>query len=174
MEKTDACGSLRKRYEEGSQFLDELAKLIGNRYFQAQRYLWAIEDTQDDRLRAVETEYFDTVAQWNSTFWVNRNKIRLLIGEAHAKQFLDYQDDRRTDNPRSIQYRFVKAHKYVLGVKKGEVDTGRAQAEVTRLNWACSEFLESLTTDFLKRAASLQLLEVPKESAKQDRGLRGE
>jgi hypothetical protein len=163
----------RKRYEEGSQFLDELAKLIGNRFFQLQRYLWAIEDMQDDVLRAVEAEYFETVAEWNSTYWVNRNKIRLLVGEAQAQQFLDYQDDFRTDTPRSIQYRFAKAHGYVLRAKKGEVDTARAQAEISRLNWACSGFLENLTTDFLKRAASLQLLDTPEESTKQDRQLRG-
>jgi hypothetical protein len=154
----------RKRYEEGSQFLDELSKFIGMRYFQMQRYLWTIEDKQEDKLQAIEAEYFKTVMEWNSTMWVNRNKVRLLVGEAHANRFLDYQDDRRTDNPLSIQYRFAKAHRYVIDAKEGKLDIYRAQAEVTQLNWACSEFLESLTMDFLKRAASLELLDVPKDS----------
>ena len=86
----------RKRYEEGSQFLDELSKVIGNRYFQMQRYLWAIEDTHDDKFHAVESEYFNSVVEWNSAMWVNRNKVRLLVGEAHANTFLDYRDDRCT------------------------------------------------------------------------------
>jgi hypothetical protein len=172
----------RKRYEEGSQFLDELAKLIGNRFFQLQRYLWILEEMQDndmhdDVLQAVaeevEIEVDKTVAEWNSTFWLNRSKIRLLVGEAQAQQFLDYQDDPRTENPRSIQYRFVKAHEAVRRAKMGEVDTSSAQAEINLLNWACSEFFENLTRVFLKRAASLQLLETPEESTKQDRELRG-
>jgi hypothetical protein len=163
----------RKRYEEGTQFLNDLSKLVGNRHFQMQRYLWAIEDKKDDSLRDVEAEYFETVAEWNATFWMNRNKIRLLVGEAQAKQFLDYADDVRT-HPRSIQYQFANAHSAVVKAKNGEVDIRRAQGEVTRLNWACSRFLEDLTTNFLKRAASLQLLETPEESAEQDRVWRGD
>jgi|SRR5215208_596218 len=168
----------RKRYEEGSQFLDELAKLIGNRFFQLQRYLWILEelqdnDIQDDVLQAVAHEVDKTVAEWNSTFWLNRVKIRLLVGEAQAQQFLDFQDDLRTEKPRSIQYRFVKAHEAVRRAKMGEVDASSAQAEINHLNWACSEFFENLTGVFLKRADSLQLLETPEESTKRDREMRG-
>jgi hypothetical protein len=173
----------RKRYDEGAKVLDELAKLIGNRFFQLQRYLWIVEEMQDsdmhdDVLQAVadevETEVDKAVAEWNSTFWLNSSKIRLLVGEAQAQLFLDYQDDPRTENPRSIQYRFVKAHEAVRRAKKGEVSTSSAQAEINRLNWACSEFFENLTTDFLKRAASLQFLETPEESTKLDRAMRGD
>jgi hypothetical protein len=161
----------RKRHEEGSQFLDELGKLIGNRFFQLQRYFWAIkdmqnEDMQDDKLRAVEAEYFDTVAEWNSVLRLNRSKIRLLVGDTQALLFLDYGDDARGDNPRSIHYLFVKAHEAVDGVKKGEVDTYSARAKISRLNKAISGYLDALTTDFLKRAADLQLLKTPEESTK--------
>lgn len=154
----------RKRYEEGSQFLNELSKLIGTRCFQMQRYLWAIEDLPEERLSGIEKEYFKTVAEWNATYWMNRNKTRLFVGEAQANLFLDYTDDRRIEDPVSIHYRFVKAHQNVIGVKNKSVTAKDAQRAINQLNIACSNFLEVLTTSFLERAASLQLLSIPQLS----------
>ena len=175
----------RERYAEGAQFLDDLSKQMGTRWFQMQRYLWAIEDANNDKLGEIEADYFKTVAEWNATFWMNRNKVRLLVGEPQAKQFLDYEsvgdtraiqfldyeDDRRPTNPCSIHYRFKEAHAYVLAAKQGGTAPERAQAKVDSLNLACTDFLEALTTDYLKRTASLQLLKLPEASARQKRNL---
>jgi hypothetical protein len=158
----------RQRYEEGAQFLDDLSKQLGNRFFQMQRYLWIIEDANDDKLREIEADYFKTVTEWNSTFWMNRNKIRLLVGEAQAKRFLDYQDDVHPTYPRSIHYRFKETHNYVIRAKEGRTEIEQAQAKIDGLNYACTDFLEDLTTDYLKRTASLQLLKPPEESTRQE------
>src|SRR5436309_13510790 len=82
----------RKRYDEGTQFLDQFSRAIGNRFFYLQRLLWAIPDTKDDQMRQIELDYFKVVAEWNSTYWMFRNKIRLLVGDESANGFLDYRD----------------------------------------------------------------------------------
>ncbi len=156
----------KKRYEEGTQFLNEISKLIGYRYFLMQRLLWAITDSQENKLQEIEGKYFKAVIEWNSIYWMNRNKIRLLVGEKQANEFLDYRDDRDPDNPQSLHYRFVKAHRHVIKAKKKEISVSEAQAEVYRLNWACCLLFEMVTTEFLERAASLQLLEIPDVSSR--------
>jgi hypothetical protein len=155
----------RKRYEEGQAFLDDLAKAVGNRFFALQRFLWAIPDADQGRLEQIERDYFTQVVAWNATYWMNRNKIRLLIGDARANDFLDYRDDFRLEQPTSLHYHFVKAHRYVVKAKTGEVSTSQAQKIVDDLNWVCSELLEIFTTEFLARATSLQLLDAPRASS---------
>jgi hypothetical protein len=40
--------------------------------------------------------YFEAVDDWNFALWLNRNKIRLLVGERQAElYFLAYSDDDR-------------------------------------------------------------------------------
>ena len=123
-----------------------------------------MEGSEQPSLKKKEIDYFKVVAEWNASLRTNRNKIRLLVGEMQANNFLDYQDDFRQNEPQSLHYRFVKAHRSAMRVKKKEMAAASAQVEVDKLNWACSDFLEGLTTDFLKRAASLQLLEMPESS----------
>lgn len=42
------------------------------------------------------SRYFEAVDDWNFALWLNRNKIRLLVGEHQAKLlFLAYSDDDR-------------------------------------------------------------------------------
>ena len=151
----------KKRYEEGTQFLNELSKLIGIRFFLLQRYLWAIENAEAQKLQQVEKEYYKTVLEWNSTYWMNRNKIRLLAGEEQAIKFLKFGEDKDIGNAESLHYQFVKAHGAVAGAKKKQNRFEVAQAEVDELTFSCSVFLEQLTTQFLDKAASLQLLKVP-------------
>jgi hypothetical protein len=151
----------RRRLEEGTQFLDAFSLSVGKRYFLMQRFLWALEGSDADRAQRFEKEYFKTVVQWNASYWVNRNKIRLLVNDAQANAFLDYQDDYRPDNPQSLHYLFVKAHRAVLKAKAGEVSRNEAQSTVDVLNWACSTYLENLTTAFVNKAMSLELLKTP-------------
>ena len=155
----------RKRYDEGIALLDHLSALIDKSYFALQRFLWALEDGNDDEyIKTKEQEYFKMVVEWNGLLRSNRNKIRLLVGEAQANRFLDYGDDGRPENPKSIHYQHVKVHNIVLAVKEGKLDKVTGQKEIERYNWEISAFLEDLTTVFAQRAISLSLLELPTET----------
>ena len=153
----------RKRYDEGTAFLDDFSNAVGRRFFMMQRFLWALGGPDSERIKRVEGEYFETVTAWNASYWVYRNKIRLLIDDAYANTFLDYQDDSRLEHPQSLHYLFVKAHREVQRASRGEIAKDDAQLAVDNLNWACSSFLENLTTSFLNRATSLQLLRAPSQ-----------
>ena len=65
----------------------------------------------------------------------------------------------------------MKAHRFVVRARNKQISVPEAQAEVYRLNWACSRFLEMLTTDFLERVTSLQLLEIPEPLKNRNRQL---
>jgi hypothetical protein len=150
----------QKLYDDGVVFLDELSELIGERYFAIQRWLWALGEPESYDLGDVETAYFAIVAIWNKRLRLNRNKLRLLIDEEHASLFLDYSDDGRGDNPRSLHYQFVQAHNAVAAVKKGNKPISEAERYLNILNHSCSNYLEQVTTLFLKRASELKLLVV--------------
>jgi hypothetical protein len=83
--------------------------------------------------------------------------------------FLDYQDDWRGNDPKSLHYKFKNAHDSVLKAKENLRSVEETQEYVFEVNHFCSNFLEMLTTDFLKRAASLQLLEVPEPGVRRER-----
>jgi hypothetical protein len=149
------------RFDEGTMFLDDLSELVGRRYFLLQRLLWSIQDGDNSKTLEREKEYFVTVCEWNSKFWRNRNKIRLLVGEDQANGFLNYRDDMAYEHPESLHYKFVVTHRKVMAAKSDNKLEPAAVIAVTELNWKCSVFLERLTSDFIKRAAALQLLQVP-------------
>jgi len=153
----------KRRYEEGIQFLDTLSQLIGRRHFQLQRVLWALKDMEDnpEKLEEIEEEYFEIVGDWNASYWMHRNKIRLLVGEQYANLFLDYGDDQR-EKAHSVHYSFVQAHRAVQQAKAGEVEAEEAQEKVNDLSRVCSSFQELVTYEFRKKAASLELLNMTK------------
>ena len=149
----------RKRYEEGTKFLDELSELVGKRYYLLQRFLWAVENGNTDKVEVASKEYFEIVKVWNSCYFKNRNKVRLLISDEMANYFLDYKDDNNPDKPKSLHYKFVLAHKKVIELQKGTLKKDEADKIIIELNWKCSAFLEHLTTDFSTRAEKLSLLD---------------
>jgi|GEM_PF-2879708 len=148
----------RRVYEQGVDFLDQFSLLVGTRFFALQRFLWTLDGPDLEKLKEIETEYFRAVTQWNAAKWSNRNKIRLLVGDASANEFLDYSDDHRPDRPGSLHYMFVKAHRDVQRAKRREITAGAAQEAVDDLDHMCSRLLERLTTEFTARAVSLRLL----------------
>lgn len=83
------------------------------------------------------------------------------MSEEQANHFLDYSDDNAKDKPKSLHYNFVIAHRAVMEAKQNKTAIGKAVTQVTQLNWKCSVFLERLTSEFVQRATSLQLLKVP-------------
>jgi hypothetical protein len=149
----------RKRYDEGVVFLDNLSELIGRRNFLLQKFLWAIEAGNNENMEKASKDYFETVTYWNTCYFKNRNKIRLLVSDSMANYFLDYGDDQKLDKPKSLHYKFVATHQKVLEAKKDKAKLQEASVAVTQLNWKCSAFLEHLTTDFSQRAQKLQLLD---------------
>jgi hypothetical protein len=160
-ERQTQLALFEKRYDEGVKFLDELSDLVGRRYFLLQRYVWAIRDPQHYELDKVSEAYFSSVAEWNIKLRTMRNKTRLLLGEARAQRFLDYGDDGRSDNPASLHYIFAKVHAAVILAKDDINKIDPASREVEQLNFACSELLEDFTTEFLRRAKKIELLEIP-------------
>lgn len=151
----------KARYDEGVAFLDTLSEQAGKRFFLLQRYLWALEESSEEKTLEREKEYFVAVVDWNSTYWRNRNKIRLLVNEAQANLFLDYRDDSAGNQPKSLHYKFIAVHRTVQNARTSRDLLPVARKQVEELNWECSVFLERLTTEFLKRATRLQLLQVP-------------
>ena len=114
-----------------------------------------------DLIRSVDEFILLDCVQYTRRDWRNRNKIRLLVNEKQANSFLNYSDDNAGDNPTSLHYKFVTAHRAVLNAKASPQLSPIANKQVEELNWKASVFLERLTTEFLQRATQLQLLEVP-------------
>ena len=80
--KRQARLDLRKqRYQEGIAFLDALSSHDDRRFFMLQRLLRAVDEQQPERLSRIETEYFQTVLDWNTALRSHRNKARLLVGQ---------------------------------------------------------------------------------------------
>jgi hypothetical protein len=138
-----------QRYTDGLQLITELSRAIGQRYFHMQRYLWSIEEANMEQRVMIEREYFKTVAEWNATYWMQRNRIRIILGEQQADLFLDYLDDANPTNPRSLHYQFVRTHQQIVAAKDHTLAIHDAQQAVDELNVACSVFLETITTHFL-------------------------
>lgn len=151
----------KERYQEGTKFLDQLSELIGKRFFLLKRLLWAIEAGEVKGIQNANKQYFEVVQEWNRQFWLNRNKVRLLVDEVQAQQFLNYDDETRLEKPMSVHYAFVRTHKLVMVAKNDKAQLVPAQKALDSLNWKCSTFLEQLTTNFLLKATSLNLLTVP-------------
>lgn len=152
----------RERYKEGTEFLERLSSLIDRRYFALQRFIWALEEAADEkRLSEREADYFQTVLEWNTSLRSIHNRIRLLIGEEQALDFLDYGDDYRPDQPLSLHYRFVLAHRAVMTARRDRAGLATALQEVDRLNWKLSSFLYDVTSLFTERAGNLTLLHMP-------------
>jgi hypothetical protein len=153
----------RQRYDEGIKLLDELGKLIGKRFFLLQRYLSAIENMSPEEIDNYKKASLESVQDWNTKRILFRAKIRLLVGEELALEFLDYSDDARVDLPRSLHYIFVRTHKRVFEVNhtSPQYEIESAWAVINKLNWSCSNFIEKITNEFLSRAKSLELIDVP-------------
>jgi len=149
----------RQRYMDGTQLLEQLASMVDKRYWRLQRLVWVIAGgASPEKVAMREKEYFETVVEWNEKLRSVHNRLRLLVGEAEALQFLDYADDYRQEDPVSLHYRFVKAHRVVLQAKEDVSLAPVAKEEVDRLNWSVSRFAFDTTTLFMERASSLALL----------------
>ncbi|AIL62460.1 hypothetical protein [Pseudomonas alkylphenolica] len=149
----------RQRYADGALLLEQLSSIVDRRYFRLQRLIWAICDgAPAEKLAIRESEYFETVSEWNENLRSFHNRIRLLIGEKESLRFLDYADDNRGDNPESLHYRFVKAHRLVVAAKNNPKLSVSARLAVNQLNWSVSSFAYDITTLFVHRASSLELL----------------
>lgn len=143
------------RYKEGVALHDDLADAVGERFFALQRLTWAINAPHEYDLKSVRDDYFAVVKSWNKTSRKFRSKIRVLVGEQQALAFLDYGDDARGQQPKSIHYLFVVTGRTVLSDSATAQDRQRS---VDRLNHRCSRFIDELTTVFVERANRLALL----------------
>jgi len=148
----------RQRYADGTQLLEQVSSMVDKRYFRLQRLIWAIGDSAlPEKIAAIEQEYFDSVMEWNDKLRSVHNRLRLLVGDKKALQFLNYADDHRPDEPQSLHYSFAKAHRAVMRAKDDRAFAPEAMAEVDRLNWRVSQFAFDVTTLFMARASALEL-----------------
>lgn len=148
----------KSKYAEGTKFLDEISELVGKRFFASQKLIWAISDKNNERITRFEKEYFEIINYWNSNYYKNRNKIRLLVNDNRANEFLDFKE-KNIDNPRSLHYKFVIAHKKIMEAKDDNINITQAIYMVQDLNSSCSIFLENLTSEFTSKAERLELLD---------------
>ena len=152
----------RQRYRDGTDLLARVSSLIDRRYFALQRLMWSIDErASPTNIIDKEREYFAVVVEWNGNLRALHNSIRLLIGENEALAFLDYEDDKRPNAPRSLHYRFVLAHRSVMQARSDPTLAHSARHEVDLLNWTLSSFLYDVTTVFATRAGTLELLVAP-------------
>lgn len=157
----------RRRYDEGVAFLDALSELIGRRLFATQQMLWTIQRGLDEpHVIQVAKSLNEATEVWNNRLWMNRAKIRLLVGDVQADRFLS-ETDHRGQTEQDLHSAFVQAHQSVVELSEGRGHMETTDNAVRHLNRACSEFLEALTNDFLRRASSLEILEVPGSSRPQ-------
>jgi hypothetical protein len=150
-----------ERYRDGQRLFDELIVLAGERFTAMQRWLWAVEDPEQYDLPEVREDYFVLVRRWNSLTWNYRARLRILLGEPTALQFLDYGDDARPSNPESLHYRFVQAHNEIRACERDSSNAATAQEMLNRLNWAWSDFADDVAAELLRRSRDLQLLREP-------------
>lgn len=161
----------RRRYDEGVNLLEELGKLIGRRYFATRQMLWTIERGLDElHLTEVAHALNEATEEWNNRLRMNRAKIRLLVGETQADEFLAYSDDGGNAEQSSLHRAFVDAHQAIVDLSEGRGSEEKAELAVRYLDSACSDFLEELTNNFLRRASSLEILEIPESSHAQGQG----
>ena len=155
-------GALRRdlaleRYRQGQQLFDEIVSSAGERFVALQRWLWAIEDPKPYADVPVRDQYFALVPAWNAAVWSRRARLHIMLGAETAQGFVDYRDDSR-DDPVSLHYKFVAAHRAVLAVEAGQLDVQSAQRMVDRLNHAWSNFAIQIAAELETRGRSLMLL----------------
>ena len=171
VETRNTPGLFRRRYDEGVNLLEELGKLIGRRYFALRQMLWTIERRLDKQHLTEDARSLnEATEEWNNRLRMSRAKIRLLAGETRADQFLAYSDDGGKAGQSSLHRAFVDAHQAVVDLSEGKGSIEKAELAVRDLDRACSDFLERLTDDFLRRASSLEILEIPESSHAQGQG----
>lgn len=160
----------KQAYVDGNQLFADVANLIDRRYFRLQRWFMSVRDNgEDDRVRLRESSYFEAVAEWNESLRLTHNRVRMHLGERQALRFLDYADDFRPDDPRSLHYRFVRCTRLVTSARSDAEFVPTAQMELDHLNWALTAFANDATDQLVQRAASLRLLR-PEAVDEEDRG----
>jgi len=149
-----------QRYREGQELFDELIMAAGKRFTALQRWLWSVEDPSMYADRSVRDEYFLLVQHWNASTWSFRARLRIHLGDDVAVRFLDYEDDHRQE-PRSLHYQFVFAHRAVLAAEADSSTVAEARGRVERLNHAWSRFADDIAVELAHRARAHQLLSEP-------------
>jgi hypothetical protein len=142
-----------ERYRAGQELFEEVIASAGTRFTAMQRWLWSVEDPQPYHDLPVRAEYFALLQAWNASCWSRRARLRLMLGDETALRFLDYRDDRRED-PTSLHYRFVAAHRAILQCEQHRVGSSAAQAQLDRLNHAWSDFADDIAVELAKRGSA--------------------
>jgi hypothetical protein len=148
---------IEKRYDEGVKFLDELSTLIGHRLYLLRAISWPGEDRNSSYFKKVHDEYGATTIEWNTKLRAMRNKARLLLGDARALRLVDDREYNELD-PLSLHYVFARN---ALIIQEAS-DASKVESAYELIFSVSSELMEDFTNELLRRAAKLELMEVPK------------
>ena len=162
--KQESRHSLFKaRYEDGVKFLEDFSRMLGKRHFLLQRLVWSLDNgiVSGESFDAKMKEYYEVVKEWNFNLWSYRNKIRLLLGEGFAREFLDYSDDNRANDKHSLHYIFQATHDLFLAKVRDPIATKDDRIPMDSLNKRCSAYLERLTSAYMLSADNLVLVQHP-------------
>lgn len=150
---------LKQAYLDANELFADVSNLVDTRYFRPYRWFLCVQDDDaEERIADRERRYFDVVATWNEALRIRHNRIRMHLGEDRALAFLDYADDFRQDEPRSLHYRFLKCARLVQAARRDRGLVPTALEEINRLNWALTAFANDAADEIMRRATSLQLL----------------
>jgi hypothetical protein len=157
---------LKRRLDAGTEFLDRLSDLMNRRVFGLQRFVWAVESGAISEAGRIWPEYYQTVIEWNRELNANRSRVLRLVGDAEARDFLEYGDEQRPFNPTSIHGRFKLAHDRAKSLRDcmakncpNKATLLQATQEALReLDIATDSFVERSTETFLNNMEQMELL----------------
>ncbi len=129
--------------------IDSISSLINKRHFGLQRVFWALDKNSVDKANEIWKDYYESVKDWNHELNSNKEKIRRLLGDKKATEFLDYTDELHPNTPTSIHGHFWLAHDNVLKLKEcleHKCDerkklTAQAANSLTKLDLRSDEFI---------------------------------
>ena len=148
---------IEKRYDEGVKLLDELSNLIGHRLYLLRVLSGPEIDRKSSYFKKVNDEYGATTTEWNTKLRAMRNKTRLLLGDQRALRLVDDREYTRSE-PKSFHYIFARNALLIQETS----DASKIESAYERLIAVSSELMEDFTNELLRRAAKLELMEVPK------------
>jgi len=99
---------LRQEIEETRKVLDDVIFQIENRRHMLQKVYWALEIGDKKEINECWNNYTKTIDDWNINNVIYKNKIRRLIGEELANEFLD--NEKNLDNRNNVHTLFVLTH----------------------------------------------------------------
>lgn len=155
----------QQNFEGGLALVDDLAEHMGTRYMGLSRVVWAAKDDNGKNLDSLWTEYYGSVAAWNSKLLRYKGQLSRFIGEDTAETFCsreDYKLSFADGDPQSLHGLFLITQQRVgtlMACAQRACDGDERQAALRDANQALAllgvaieDFLTSATERVYRRA----------------------